>query len=145
MLISMKTGKTVAFGASLMLLASCSLSELTAETENNIEDASVMAANMLEKAALPDTPEVIDTVRTKSEIWLGNTSSKISEGEPLPARFETENAVTLVTNQELGLFEVDPSLTRVKQQLPLPRQNKSRVGTAHPKHPCQRAVFALYG
>ncbi len=111
MLISMKTGKTVAFGASLMLLASCSLSELTAETENNIEDASVMAANMLEKAALPDTPEVIDTVRTKSEIWLGNTSSKISEGEPLPARFETENAVTLVTNQELGLFEIAKKIT----------------------------------
>ena len=38
----------------------------------------------LEKAQIPDTPLITDTVFAKNDIWLGDNSIKITEGDPLP-------------------------------------------------------------
>ena len=112
MRINLKPYSLITTGVALTLfLASCSLAQLTAKTESNIKDATNLADNVIAKAPMPDTPIPVDTVRTKSQIWLGNTSAKMAEGDALPARFETDNAVTLVGNREVTLFEIAERIT----------------------------------
>ncbi len=112
MRINFKSCSMIAGGAALMLaLASCSLAQLTAETEKQIKETSSVSDAAMARAPLPDNPVPVDTVRTKEEIWLGNTSAKMAEGDALPARFETDNAVTLVGNREVSLFEIAERIT----------------------------------
>lgn len=112
MQIKLSNTKYALLGLSACMLASCSLSSIFAETtEKNIDSAVTSADTVMNKAAVPNNPLTIDTVRVKSEIWLGNSSAKMPDGEPLPARFETENAVTLVGNREVNLFEIAERIT----------------------------------
>ena len=112
MRIKLSNTKYAILGLSACMLASCSLSSIFAEdTHQAIEDSTASADAVMAKSALPATPEAVDTVRVKSEIWLGNTSSKMSDSEPLPSRFETENAITLVGNREVNLFEIAERIT----------------------------------
>ena len=112
MRIKLSNTKYAILGLSACMLASCSLSSIFAEgTQQSIDSSMNSADNVMNKAAIPSKPETIDTVRVKSEIWLGNTSSKISDSEPLPSRFETENAITLVGNREVNLFEIAERIT----------------------------------
>ncbi len=112
MQINFRNTKYALLGLSACLLASCSLSSIfAADTEKNIDNARTSADEVAAKAALPADPLTIDTVRVKPEVWLGDTSSKIADSEPLPARFETDNAITLVGNREVTLFEVAEKIT----------------------------------
>lgn len=65
----------------------------------------------LRESKVPDIPVVVDTVRTKNDIWLGDQSIKIMEGDPLPAWTEKEDAITLVIGKEADLPTVVQDLT----------------------------------
>ena len=65
------------------------------KTDAKIETILQRADEHLQQATIPDLPETTDTVCTKEDIWLGNSSVKISQGDNLPPEMEEEDALTL--------------------------------------------------
>ncbi|OPZ88371.1 MAG: Outer membrane lipoprotein BfpB precursor [Firmicutes bacterium ADurb.Bin419] len=90
----------------LSLIALLSACRVDPEVDATVRKNSQIASAGVEKAKLPDTPYNIDTVSSKNDIFLGNTSVKISDGDPLPARFEHDNGITLVGTKPVNLIEV---------------------------------------
>lgn len=72
-------------------------------TDAKIETIIERADEHLQQATIPDLPETTDTVRLKEDIWLGNTSVKISQGDSLPPEMEEEDALTLTISEEQTL------------------------------------------
>ena len=94
--------------ALLLVVNACSLSEtVDTEVDRNLEKIQTS----LENAHPPETQMSLDTISVKDDIWLGNTSMKIHEGEALPARFETENGITLFNTEPVGLMALAEQLT----------------------------------
>lgn len=52
-------------------------------------------------------------VRIRDGIWLGDGGVRSNTGEPLPARFETKNGVTLVSSRPLTITEIAARITEV--------------------------------
>ena len=73
------------------------------KTDAKIETILQRADEHLQQATIPDLPETTDTVRTKEDIWLGNSSVKISQGDSLPPEMEEEDALTLTIAEEATL------------------------------------------
>ena len=73
------------------------------KTDAKIETILQRADEHLQQATIPDLPETTDTVRTKEDIWLGNSSVKISQGDNLPPEMEEEDALTLTIAEESTL------------------------------------------
>ena len=73
------------------------------KTDAKIETILQRADEHLQQATIPDLPETTDTVRTKEDIWLGNSSVKISQGDNLPPEMEEEDALTLTIAEEATL------------------------------------------
>lgn len=73
------------------------------KTDAKIETVLERAEEHLQQATIPDLPESTDTVRTKEDIWLGNSSVKISQGDTLPPEMEEEDAVTITIAEEADL------------------------------------------
>lgn len=73
------------------------------KTDAKIETVLQRADEHLQQATIPDMPESTDTVRTKEDIWLGNSSVKISQGDTLPPEMEEEDALTLTIAEEATL------------------------------------------
>ena len=90
---SMKWSLMGLLTAAAMTLSACN--EYVAKTNEKIETTLERAEDHLQQAQIPDLPEPVDTVRTKSDIWLGTESVKISEGDALPANMEEKDSVTL--------------------------------------------------
>ena len=65
----------------------------------------------MERAPIPQTPLDLDTVTTKDDIWLGETSVKMTQGDPLPAWLETPNGITLVLSDQLDLSGMANQIT----------------------------------
>ena len=97
--------KTIGFVAVLMLgvmsLTSCN--KYVKETNEKIETTLERVEEHLEQASIPDLPQTTDTVRTKNDIWLGNTSVKIMEGDALPNWLETDDGITISIAEEATL------------------------------------------
>ncbi len=92
------------------LLASCSLStQLDATVEREVSAAT----KLKETAKAPSTPANIDLVRVKNDIWLGDTSEIEYEGEPVPTYLEKADAVTLISNRPVTLFEIGDMINKV--------------------------------
>lgn len=86
-------GFTIALMLGVMALSACD--KYVAETNEKIEVALERVEENLQRVAIPDIPQPIDTVRTKNDIWLGNSSVKIMEGDALPTWLETEDGITI--------------------------------------------------
>lgn len=65
------------------------------KTNTKIETTLERIESYTEQARIPDLPEPVDTVRVQNDIWLGNQSVKIMEGDALPARLEKDDGITL--------------------------------------------------
>ena len=92
------------------LLASCSLStQLDATVEREVSAAT----KLKETAKMPASPANVDLVRVKNDIWLGDTSDIEYEGEPVPTYLEKPDAVTLISNRPVTLFEIGDMLNKV--------------------------------
>ena len=105
--------KTLGFVAVLMLgvmtLTSCN--KYVKETNDKIETTLERAEENLQRAAISDIPAPVDTVRTKNDIWLGNSSVKIMEGDALPAWLESDDGITMSIAEETTLPILAQELT----------------------------------
>lgn len=91
-------------------LAACSLSKTV---DNDVDRNLEKIETSLENAHPAETQISLDTISVKDDIWLGNKSVKIHEGEALPAKFETENGITLFNTMPVGLMTLAEQLTRM--------------------------------
>ena len=105
--------KTIGLATALMLgvmtLASCN--KYVKETNDKIETTLERAEENLQRAEIPDIPEPVDTVRTKNDIWLGNSSVKIMEGDALPTWLEADDGITISIAEETTLPLLAQELT----------------------------------
>lgn len=53
----------------------------------------------------------LDTISVKDDIWLGSQSIRGNQGDPLPARFETDEGITLVSTTPVSLLQVSEQIT----------------------------------
>ncbi len=93
----------------ITLLATCafitSCNKYVAETDAKIETTLERLEEYTQQATIPDLPQSTDTVRIQNDIWLGNESVKIMEGEALPAWLEQDDGITLAIAKEASLTE----------------------------------------
>ncbi len=91
-------------------VAACSVStELDTKMSREFESSS----NLKEKAKVPTTPEVIDVVRVKDDIWLGDSSEVEYEGDPVPSYLETPDGITLISNRPITLYEIGGMINKI--------------------------------
>ncbi|MBR1777661.1 MAG: hypothetical protein IJ752_03640 [Alphaproteobacteria bacterium] len=95
-------------GASLIGLTSCTLYKSNLKETDRIVDK--IQAN-LEEPFKPADEYKMDTIAVKDDIWLGNQSVRVNEGDPLPARFETEDGITLVSTAPVSLLQISEQIT----------------------------------
>ena len=87
------------FAFGILALSACN--HYVDKTNTRIETVLEKTEMYAERAQIPDLPEPVDTVRMNNDIWLGNSSVKIMEGDALPASFERDDSITLaITNNE---------------------------------------------
>ena len=96
------------YSFSLMaLLAGCVLmsacNKYVAQTDKKIETTLERIEEYNQQAQIPAMPEETDTVRMHNDIWLGNESIKIMEGETLPAWLEKEDGITISIAEDATL------------------------------------------
>lgn len=89
-------------------LTGCSL---TADVEATIKRDMETAVTAMEASRLPSRAVPMDTVQVRDDIWLGESSVKISQGEPLPSELETSNGITLVGGRPVSLLEIAEQVT----------------------------------
>ena len=95
-------------GVSLIGLTSCTLYRANIKEADRVSD-KIQAH--LDQPFKPADEYKMDTISVKDDIWLGNQSIRISEGDPLPARFETENGITLVSTTPVSLMQISEKIT----------------------------------
>lgn len=105
--------KTIGFAAAVMLgvmtLTSCN--KYVKETNDKIETTLERVEEARMRSHIPDIPEPTDTVRHKNDIWLGNSSVKIMEGDALPGWLEKDDSVTISIAEETTLPVLVQELT----------------------------------
>ena len=106
---SIKKYVFVGFVSGVLALSACN--HYVDKTNARIETVMEKTEMYRERATIPDLPEPVDTVRMNNDIWLGNSSVKIMEGDALPARFETNNSITLAITQNASLSVIANELT----------------------------------
>ena len=94
----------IALMAGSLVLAACN--KYVADTDKKIETTLERVEEYNQLAEIPDLPEPTDTVRMHNDIWLGNESVKILEGDTLPAWLEKEDSVTLAIGEDASLADV---------------------------------------
>jgi len=94
----------------IALIAGCSLltacDRYTAQTDKKIETTLERVEEYVQQAQIPTMPEEVDTVRMHNDIWLGNESVKIMEGETLPSWLEKDDGITIAIAEDATLPEL---------------------------------------
>lgn len=106
----MRTNKLIyhILGVSLIILTSCTLSKsVSTEIDRTLDQIQ----SSMTDAHPPQTQYRMDTIAIKDDIWLGNQSVRVNEGDPLPARFETDQGITLVSNRPVSLLQISEQIT----------------------------------
>ena len=94
-----------------LLLSACN--HYVDKTNARIETVLERAEMYGEKATIPDLPEPVDTVRVNNDIWLGNSSVKIMQGDALPVELEQEDSVTFAITKNATLPDLAQELTEL--------------------------------
>ena len=94
----------IAFVAGCSLLTACD--RYVAQTDKKIETTLERVEEYVQQAQIPAMPEEVDTVRVHNDIWLGNESVKIMEGETLPSWLEKEDGITIAIAEDATLPEL---------------------------------------
>lgn len=104
----MRTKLILFLGLCAMSLTSCTLfKSIAKETDRTLDK---IQAN-LERPFAPSSQYKMDTISVKDEIWLGNTSVRVNEGDALPSRFESDEGITLVSTSPVSLLQVAEQIT----------------------------------
>ncbi len=93
----------------VFLLSACN--KYVDETNKKIETTLERVEDLRQRATVPDLPQPVDTVRMQNDIWLGNSSVKIMEGDALPAWLEKDNSITLSIAEETTLPTLAQEIT----------------------------------
>lgn len=103
--------KYLLFGAlgAAFLLSACN--HYVAKTNDKIETVLERTEELRQQAEIPDMPQPADTVRMQNDIWLGNSSVKIMEGDALPASLDKDDSITLAIAQDADLSTVAQEIT----------------------------------
>ncbi len=91
------------------LLSACN--HYAAKTNEKIETVLERVEDYSQRASIPDLPSPVDTVRMQNDIWLGDSSVKIMEGDALPAHLERNDSVTLSISTDKTLPFLAQELT----------------------------------
>ena len=83
------------------------------KTNEKIETTLERAEVYQQQATIPDLPAPVDTVRVQNDIWLGNSSVKIMEGDRLPWNMEKDDSITLVISQSATLPTLVQEITDI--------------------------------
>ena len=94
--------------ASLAGLTSCTLYRSNIKHTDRVADK---IRSNLEQPFKPADEYRMDTIAVKDDIWLGNQSIRANEGDPLPARFEGEDGITLVSTSPVSLMQISEKIT----------------------------------
>lgn len=93
---------------SVLGLSSCRLfNTVTKHTDRLVDKIESVLDEPIEKKDMYS----MDTISVKDDIWLGNRSIHVNAGDPLPARFETEEGITLVSNTPVSLLQISEQIT----------------------------------
>ncbi|MBO5997817.1 MAG: hypothetical protein J6P93_04765, partial [Alphaproteobacteria bacterium] len=95
---------TLTFAAVTLGLTACG--NHIKEVEDNVQLVLDETETYMEQAKIPYKPEPIDTVSVKEDIWLGQSSFKITGGEPFPADMEAPDALTLSFAEPVTLADL---------------------------------------
>lgn len=95
-------------GVSLIGLTSCTVSRTNAKQRDRTLDK---IEAVLQDPHPPENMYKLDTIAVKDDIWLGNQSIRVNEGDPLPARFETQEGITLVSTTPVSLLQISEQIT----------------------------------
>ena len=76
------------------------------EVEDNVAVLLDEAEQYVEQARIPYTPETMDTVTVKEDIWLGQNSFKMTGGEPFPLALEAPDALTVSFAEPIKLEDL---------------------------------------
>lgn len=96
------------FSVCLIGLTSCGL------YRSNLKETDRMVDKIqgtLEQPFKPAEQYKMDTIAVKDDIWLGSQSVRVNEGDPLPARFETDDGITLVSTSPVSLLQISEQIT----------------------------------
>ena len=91
-------------------MAACSVST---DLDTNMKREFENAVTMKEQAKAPVAPEVVDVVRVKDDIWLGDSSEVEYEGDPVPSYLETPDGITLISNRPITLYEIGGMINKI--------------------------------
>lgn len=95
-------------GVCLIGLTSCNLYRSNIkETDRSLDKIQ----NLLDQPITPTDQYKMDTIAVKDDIWLGSQSVRVNEGDPLPARFETDDGITLVSTAPVSLLQISEQIT----------------------------------
>ena len=98
---------------SALLLSACNY--YVAKTNEKIETVLEKTEEARLQAEIPDMPESVDTVRMHNDIWLGDSSVKIMEGEALPAYLEENDSITLAIAKDSTLSALAQEITELTE------------------------------
>ena len=90
------------------LTSSCRLlTTVTKHTDRTLDKIQTV----LDEPVAPSDLYSLDTISVKDDIWLGSQSVRGNQGDPLPARYETDEGITLVSTTPVSLLQVSEQIT----------------------------------
>lgn len=107
----LKAGLLAGIMGGMLVLSACN--RYVEKTNDKIETTLARAEEYKLKSSIPDLPQPVDTVRMENDIWLGNSSVKIMEGDALPAWLEKEDSITISIAQQATLPDLAQELTEM--------------------------------
>lgn len=107
----LKVGLAAGIVGGILVLSACN--QYVEKTNDKIETTLARAEEYRLRASIPDLPQPVDTVRMENDIWLGNSSVKIMEGDALPAWLEKEDSVTIAIAEQTTLPVLAQEITDI--------------------------------
>ena len=95
---------SIALMAGCFVLSACN--KYVVETDKRIEETLSRVEEYQEAAQIPDLPEPTDTVRVQNDIYLGNQSIKIMQGDALPSWLEKDDGITIAAAEDAKLTDI---------------------------------------
>ncbi len=106
-----KVGVLAGVLSGVLMLSACN--KYVEQTNDKIETTLARAEEYKLKSAIPELPKPVDTVRMENDIWLGNASVKIMEGDALPAWLEKEDSITIAIAEQTTLPTLAQEITEM--------------------------------
>ncbi len=102
--------QVICTGLLTVILASCSVAP---EVESSINRDIKTANAAIEKARMPTSSISNDTIDVKDDIWLGDESLTVLNGDPLPTDLESDEGITMVSDRPATLLEISDLISKM--------------------------------